>query len=55
MLGIGIGTLNQFVLAMATSVGILVSGYYGLAGLACAWRFRGELRAGARAQRSPPW
>jgi amino acid transporter len=48
VLGIGIGTLNQFVLAMATSVGILVSGYYGLAGLACAWRFRGELRAGAR-------
>jgi amino acid transporter len=49
VLGIGIGTLNQFVLAMATSVGILVSGYYGLAGLACAWRFRGELRAGPRA------
>ena len=46
VLGIGIGTLNQFVQAMATSVGILVSGYYGLAGLACAWRFRGELRAG---------
>jgi amino acid transporter len=46
VLGIGIGTLNQFVLAMATSVGILVSGYYGLAGLACAWRFRRELRAG---------
>ncbi len=49
VLGIGIGTLNQFVLAMATSVGILVSGYYGLAGLACAWRFRGELRDGPRA------
>ena len=49
VLGIGIGTLNQFVLAMATSVGMLVSGYYGLAGLACAWRFRGELRAGPRA------
>jgi amino acid transporter len=49
VLGIGIGTLNQFVLAMATSVGILVSGYYGLAGLACAWRFRSELRAGPRA------
>jgi amino acid transporter len=46
VLGIGIGTLNQFILAMATSVGILVSGYYGLAGLACAWRFRGELRDG---------
>ena len=46
VLGIGIGTLNQFVLAMATSVGILVSGYYGLAGLACARRFRGELRDG---------
>ncbi|HEX4791212.1 MAG TPA: APC family permease [Actinospica sp.] len=48
VLGIGIGTLNQFVQAMATSVGILVSGYYGLAGLACAWRFRRELRAGLR-------
>lgn len=48
VLGIGIGTLNQFVQAMATSVGMLVSGYYGLAGLACAWRFRGELRAGLR-------
>jgi hypothetical protein len=48
VLGIGIGTLNQFVLAMATSVGILVSGYYGLAGLACAWRFRSELRGGVR-------
>jgi amino acid transporter len=47
VLGIGIGTLNQFVQAMAMSVGILVSGYYGLAGLACAWRFRHELRAGA--------
>jgi len=46
VLGIGIGTLNQFITAMATSVGILVSGYYGLAGLACAWRFRGELRDG---------
>lgn len=48
VLGIGIGTLNQFVLAMATSVGMLVSGYYGLAGLACAWQFRRELRAGLR-------
>ena len=48
VLGIGIGTLNQFVQAMATSVGTLVSGYYGLAGLACAWRFRRELRAGVR-------
>ncbi|MGH3207554.1 MAG: APC family permease [Trebonia sp.] len=48
VLGIGIGTLNQFVLAMATSVGMLVSGYYGLAGLACAWRFRRDLRAGVR-------
>ena len=48
VLGIGIGTLNQFVQAMAISVGMLVSGYYGLAGLACAWRFRRELRAGAR-------
>ncbi len=46
VLGIGVGTLNQFVEAMATSVGILVSAYYGLAGLACAWRFRRELRAG---------
>jgi amino acid transporter len=46
VLGIGIGTLSQFVLAMATSVGMLVSGYYGLAGLACAWRFRRDLRAG---------
>ena len=46
VLGIGIGTLNQFVLAMATSVGMLVSGYYGLCGLACAWRFRQELRDG---------
>jgi len=46
VLGIGIGTLNQFITAMATSVGMLVSGYYGLAGLACAWRFRGELRDG---------
>ena len=25
-----------------------MSGYYGLAGLACAWRFRGDLRAGLR-------
>jgi amino acid transporter len=48
VLGIGVGTLNQFVQAMATSVGMLVSGYYGLAGLACAWRFRRELRAGVR-------
>ena len=48
VLGIGIGTLNQFVLAMATSVGILVSGYYGLAGLACAWRFRRDARTGVR-------
>jgi amino acid transporter len=48
VLGIGIGTLNQFVLAMATSVGVLVSGYYGLAGLACAWRFRADLQAGLR-------
>ena len=46
VLGIGIGTLNQFITAMATSVGTLVSGYYGLAGLACAWRFRSELRDG---------
>lgn len=48
VLGVGIGTLNQFVQAMATSVGILVSAYYGLAGLACAWRFRHELRASVR-------
>lgn len=48
VLGIGIGTLNQFVLAMATSVGTLVSGYYGLAGLACAWRFRRDVTAGLK-------
>ena len=47
VLGIGIGTLNQFISAAATSVGMLVSLYYGLAGLACAVRFRAQLRAGA--------
>ncbi|HEU5356822.1 MAG TPA: APC family permease [Actinocrinis sp.] len=46
VLGIGIGTLNQFISAAATSVGMLVSLYYGLAGLACAVRFRAQLRAG---------
>ncbi len=49
VLGIGIGTLNQFISAAATSVGMLVSLYYGLAGLACAVRFRTQLRAGSAA------
>lgn len=46
VLGIGIGTLSQFISAAATSVGMLVSLYYGLAGLACAVRFRSQLQAG---------
>ena len=46
VLAIGIGTLNQFISAAATSVGMLVSLYYGLAGIACAVRFRGHVRDG---------
>jgi len=46
VLGIGIGTLSQFISAAATSVGMLVSLYYGLAGLTCAIRFRGQIRHG---------
>lgn len=48
VLGLGIGTLSQFISAAATSVGMLVSLYYGLAGLACAVRFRADLNAGVR-------
>jgi amino acid transporter len=46
VLGLGIGTLNQFIGAAAESVGMLVSLYYGLAGLACAARFRPALTDG---------
>jgi len=46
VLALGIGTLSQFISAAATSVGLLVSLYYGLAGLACAVRFRAAVRAG---------
>jgi amino acid transporter len=46
VLAIGIGTLSQFISAAATAVGMLVSLYYGLAGLACAVRFRSQLRDG---------
>lgn len=43
-LSVTIGTLSTVVTAAVTSVGLLVSLYYGLGGLACAIRFRGELR-----------
>jgi amino acid transporter len=46
VLGLGIGTLSQFIGAAAISVGVLVSVYYGLAGLACAVRFRASIRSG---------
>lgn len=46
VLAIGIGTLSQFISAAATAVGMLVSLYYALAGIACAVRFRGTLREG---------
>ncbi|GAA5024659.1 APC family permease [Kitasatospora paranensis] len=49
VLAIGVGTLNQFIAAAATAVGMLVSLYYGLAGLACALHFRDRLRAGVLA------
>jgi amino acid transporter len=43
-LSVTIGTLSTVVVAAVTSVGMLVSLYYGLGGLACAVRFRAELR-----------
>ena len=43
-LSVTIGTLSTVVVAAVTSVGLLVSLYYGLGGIACAVRFRGELR-----------
>lgn len=43
-LSVTIGTLSAVVTAAVTSVGMLVSLYYGLGGLACAFRFRGDLR-----------
>ena len=49
VLALGIGTLSQFIAAAATSVGMLVSLYYGLAGIACAVRFRTTLTQGPAA------
>jgi amino acid transporter len=43
-LSVSIGTLSTIVVAAVTSVGLLVSLYYGLGGIACAVRFRGDLR-----------
>ncbi|WP_219603326.1 APC family permease [Mycobacteroides sp. LB1] len=43
-LSVTIGTLSTIVNAAVTSVGLLVSLYYGLGGLACAIRFRGDLK-----------
>ncbi len=43
-LSVTIGTLSTVVVAAVTSVGLLVSLYYGLGGIACAVRFRGDLR-----------
>jgi amino acid transporter len=44
-LSVAIGTLSTVVVAAVTSVGLLVSLYYGLGGIACAVRFRGDLRS----------
>jgi amino acid transporter len=43
-LSVSIGTLSSVVVAAVTSVGLLVSLYYGLGALACAVRFRTDLR-----------
>lgn len=44
-LSVTIGTLSTIVWAAVTSVGLLVSLYYGLGGIACAVRFRRDLTA----------
>ncbi|WP_030257729.1 APC family permease [Streptomyces violens] len=49
VLALGIPKLNEMILAAVNSIGLVVSLYYGLTALACALRFRADLRAGARA------
>ncbi|MDX2650349.1 APC family permease [Streptomyces sp. PA03-1a] len=48
LLAMAIPRLNDMLLAAVNSVGLLVALYYGLTAVACAVRFRGALRAGAR-------
>ena len=48
-LSVTIGTLSTIVGAAVSSVGLLVSLYYGLGGLACAVRFRSDLTSNPRA------
>lgn len=49
VLALGIPKLNEMILAAVNSIGLVVSLYYGLTALACALRFRADLRAGWRA------
>ncbi|WP_052864539.1 APC family permease [Streptomyces niger] len=49
VLALGIPQLNEMILAAVNSIGLVVSLYYGLTALACALRFRADLRAGPRA------
>lgn len=49
LLAMAIPRLSDMLLAAVNSAGLLVALYYGLTALACAVRFRAELRAGVRA------
>ncbi|CAM5601190.1 hypothetical protein GCM10010329_50290 [Streptomyces spiroverticillatus] len=48
VLAVGIPKLNDMILTAVNSIGLTVSLYYGLTAIACAVRFRANLRAGAR-------
>ncbi|MDN3060991.1 APC family permease [Streptomyces sp. SRF1] len=49
VLAVGIPRINLMILTAVNSIGLIVAFYYGLTALACAVRFRGELREGPRA------
>ncbi|MFD3518130.1 APC family permease [Streptomyces sp. NPDC058657] len=48
VLAVGIPKLNDMILTAVNSIGLTVSLYYGLTAIACAVRFRANLRAGVR-------
>ncbi|MFI0981156.1 APC family permease [Streptomyces sp. NPDC021093] len=48
VLAVGIPKLNDMILTAVNSIGLIVALYYGLTAIACAVRFRANLRAGAR-------
>ncbi|MGV9251580.1 APC family permease [Streptomyces sp. NPDC003697] len=48
ILAVGIHQINEMILTAVDSIGLIVALYYGLTALACAVRFRGDLRPGGR-------